>query len=99
MPALHPRRRWNGKAELPQARKANNIRVLRTRAKSQLEFDDTAGAPKITVSTNCGHRVVLDDGATELTIQHSSGAVIRMTAAGRSGSSDADRRREGDRST
>ena len=72
---------WNGRAQLPQGpEKSNNIRMLRTRGKSQLEFDDTPGAPKITVSTNSGHEVVLDDGSQSLTIQHSSGSVVKMTA-------------------
>ena len=74
---------WNGKAKLPQSPdSANNIRVLKTREKSKLEFDDTKGAPKITLTTNRGHRIVLDDGATELTIQHSGGSVISINAAG-----------------
>jgi uncharacterized protein involved in type VI secretion and phage assembly len=74
---------WNGRAQLPQGpEKSNNIRKLRTRGKSQVEFDDTPGAPKITVSTNSGHRIVLDDGSQSLTIQHSSGSVVKMTATG-----------------
>jgi len=74
---------WNGKAHLPHdPEQANNIRVLRTRGKSQIEFDDTAGAPKVTLSTNSGHRVVLDDGAQSLTIEHSSGSVVKITAGG-----------------
>jgi uncharacterized protein involved in type VI secretion and phage assembly len=72
---------WNGKASLPEApAAANNIRVLRTRAGSRLEFDDTAGAPKITISTDAGNEVVLDDGAAEITIRHAQGCVIRLTA-------------------
>jgi uncharacterized protein involved in type VI secretion and phage assembly len=74
---------WNGTAKLPQAANAaNNIRVLRSRSKSKLEFDDTAGSPKVTITTPSGHRVVLDDGAQQVTIQHANGSVIRMTAAG-----------------
>jgi uncharacterized protein involved in type VI secretion and phage assembly len=74
---------WNGKEKLPQRPEStNNIRVLKTRAKSKLEFDDTAGAPKITLTTNGGHRVVLDDGGRELTIQHLGGSVISINAAG-----------------
>jgi uncharacterized protein involved in type VI secretion and phage assembly len=74
---------WHGKEKLPQRPEStNNIRVLKTRAKSKLEFDDTAGAPKITLTTNGGHRVVLDDGGRELTIQHSGGSLISINAAG-----------------
>ena len=71
---------WNGTTTLPHdPEQANNIRLLRTRADSRLEFDDTAGAPKITVSTASGHEVVLDDGAREITIRHATGCVVRLT--------------------
>lgn len=74
---------WNGKEKLPQRpESSNNIRVLKTRSKSKLEFDDTPGASKITLNTNGGHKVVLDDGATELTIQHSGGSVISINLVG-----------------
>ncbi|HEX8093011.1 phage baseplate assembly protein V [Jatrophihabitans sp.] len=74
---------WNGKEKLPhRPDAANNIRLLRTRAGSRLEFDDTAGAAKITVSTSKGHRVVLDEGGMQITVQHVNGSVIRLTAAG-----------------
>jgi uncharacterized protein involved in type VI secretion and phage assembly len=74
---------WNGMASLPRAAtRANNIRVLRSRAKSELEFDDTVGAAKVSITTDRGHRVVLDDGAATVTIEHANGSIIRMTAAG-----------------
>ena len=42
---------WNGKEALPASpEKANNIRIIKTRSGSFLEFDDTAGTPKITLS-------------------------------------------------
>lgn len=72
---------WNGTTTLPHDPEAsNNIRMLRSRADSRLEFDDTAGAPKVTVSTSSGHEVVLDDGSREITIRHATGCVIRLTA-------------------
>ncbi|HXU44659.1 MAG TPA: phage baseplate assembly protein V, partial [Thermoanaerobaculia bacterium] len=56
---------WNGKEKLPETPAApNDKRLIRTRAGSLLEFDDTAGAAKVTISTQSGHQVVLDDGAT-----------------------------------
>jgi uncharacterized protein involved in type VI secretion and phage assembly len=74
---------WNGKAKQPQSpQNANNIRVLKTRSQSKLEFDDTQGAPKITLTTKAGHRMVLDDSATELTIQHSGGSIIQINLVG-----------------
>jgi uncharacterized protein involved in type VI secretion and phage assembly len=74
---------WNGKRSLPRAEdRANNIRVLRSRSKSEFEFDDTIGAAKVSITMASGHRVVLDDGAQEVTIQHANGSVIRVTKLG-----------------
>jgi uncharacterized protein involved in type VI secretion and phage assembly len=73
---------WNGKAALPHAAEsANNIRVLHSRSGSVLEFDDTKGSPKVTVSTPSGHEVVLDDGSAEITIRHAQGCVITLTSS------------------
>lgn len=74
---------WNGQAALPHApEKANNIRMLRSRGDSRLEFDDTAGALKVSITMKAGHRVVLNEATQEVTIQHANGCVLRMTAAG-----------------
>lgn len=71
---------WNGKEKLPETPAApNNKRLIRTRSQSLLEFDDSAGAAKITISTASGHQVVLDDGAQTITIQHAGGPLIQMT--------------------
>jgi len=63
------------------ARTTNDRRRIRTRAGSLLELDDT-GAPKITLSTAAGHRVVLDEGEMAITLEHANGSVIRLSAAG-----------------
>ena len=74
---------WNGDASVPQLpEKPNNIRVLRSRAGSRLEFDDTAGAPKVTISTDSGHEVVLDAGGQEVTVRHAQGCTVRLTTTG-----------------
>ena len=74
---------WNGVEELPAAaEEANNIRVIKTRSKSVLEFDDTQGAAKISLQMDSGHKLVLDDSAQTITLSHSSGHVITFTAAG-----------------
>lgn len=74
---------WNGKEKLPVSpQAANNKRVWRSRAKSVLEFDDTAGAAKITLRMSSGHTVVLDDGARQVQVKHANGSVITLTAAG-----------------
>jgi uncharacterized protein involved in type VI secretion and phage assembly len=72
---------WNGQAALPHQPKAsNNIRMLRSREDSRLEFDDTAGAAKVSLTTRNGHQVVMDVGSAEVTIKHSNGCTIRLSA-------------------
>lgn len=74
---------WNGKEKLPQAAaKPNDKRLLKTRSGSLLEFDDTAGAAKVTVSMKSGHKFVLDDSAQSVTLSHSNGCTMTMDAAG-----------------
>jgi uncharacterized protein involved in type VI secretion and phage assembly len=74
---------WNGKEKLPQGpAKPNNIRVIKTRSGSRLEFDDTDGAEKVTLSMKAGHQLVLDNGANEIQLTHANGHVIRFTAGG-----------------
>lgn len=75
---------WNGKEKLPQAPEAaNNKRVLKTRSGSLLEFDDTDGAVKITLSTKGGHKLVLDEGSMELNLTHMNGPHVTMDASGK----------------
>lgn len=74
---------WNGKRSLPEsAQQPNNLRTLKTRSGSLLQFDDTQGAAKITVSMQSGHKIVLDDSAQDLTIQHSNGCKVNINVAG-----------------
>ena len=74
---------WNGKAGQPESPAApNNIRLLRTREDSRLEFDDTAGSPKISLTTKSGHEVILDEGRQEITITHINGCTIKLNAGG-----------------
>lgn len=75
---------WNGKAKLPEdAQAANNLRTLKTRSGSQLQFDDTQGAAKVTLSMESGHQIVMDDTAQEVSITHSNGCKIVMDIAGK----------------
>ncbi|WP_018353265.1 phage baseplate assembly protein V [Longispora albida] len=72
---------WNGKAkEAAEHQKPNNIRVWRSRADSRLEFDD-GPAPKVSVTMKSGHRVVMDDGAQEILVEHASGAQVKLTVS------------------
>ncbi len=74
---------WNGRESLPESpAAANNKRLWKTRAASLLEFDDTVGAEKITLSTDSGHKLVMDNGAQEVKLTHSNGSVITFTAGG-----------------
>lgn len=74
---------WNGKEALPEAAAAaNNKRLIRSRAGSLLEFDDTQGAAKVTLSMESGHKLVLDDSAQSVTLSHSNGCTLTMDAAG-----------------
>lgn len=70
---------WNGMettAATPE--QANNIRLFRTRADSRLEFDDST-PPKVSLTMASGHKVVLDDAAQEILVEHAGGCSIRLT--------------------
>ena len=74
---------WNGQEALPQTPEApNNKRLIKTRAGSLLEFDDTDDAAKVTVSMKRGHKLVLDDGAQEVTLTHANGCLIQFDSSG-----------------
>ncbi len=71
---------WNGRAALPhQPERANNLRQLRSRADSRLQFDDTPGAEKVRITTESGHEVTLDNATQQVTMHHSGGCVVRLT--------------------
>lgn len=75
---------WNGMETMPiTPMQPNNKRVIKTRAGSLLEFDDTQGAAKVTVSTSSGHSIVLDDGGHQITITHANGSSITFDPTGR----------------
>ncbi|MGA5164599.1 phage baseplate assembly protein V [Streptomyces pseudogriseolus] len=74
---------WNGKETAPvEATRPNNKRMLKSRAGSVLEFDDTEGAPKLTVKTESGHTLVLDGGSREVRLTHGDGFGVTLTATG-----------------
>lgn len=71
---------WNGRSQLPHGpERSNDVRVLRSRAGSRLEFTDSA-TPKVQITMRSGHQVVLDDAAQEVTIRHGLGCTVRLTA-------------------
>ena len=74
---------WNGKESLPTSPEAaNNKRVIKTRSGSLLEFDDTGGAVKVTLSTKSGHKLILKDSPQEVSLEHQNGCKITMNAGG-----------------
>jgi len=74
---------WNGKEMMPVTpTKPNNRRVLRSREHSVLEFDDTQGSVKVTLATESGHELVLDAGTSEISLTHSGGSKIVISASG-----------------
>jgi len=74
---------WNGRESLPVSpEKANNKRIIKTRSGSILEFDDTGGAVKVTLSTKSGHKLILKDSPQEVSLEHQNGCKITMNAAG-----------------
>lgn len=74
---------WNGQRALPEsAESANNKRTWKSRAGSLVQFDDTQGAFKVTVSMQSGHKLVLDDAAQDITLEHSNGCKININVAG-----------------
>jgi uncharacterized protein involved in type VI secretion and phage assembly len=74
---------WNGVESLPESpTQSNDKRLIKSRAKSLLEFDDTEGASKVTLSMQAGHKVVLDDSSQQVQLTHANGCSIVMNAAG-----------------
>jgi uncharacterized protein involved in type VI secretion and phage assembly len=72
---------WNGREALPHPpESSNDIRLLRSRAGSRLEFDDSAGSAKVRLTMASGHKVTLDDAAQEITVEHAFGCTVRLTA-------------------
>lgn len=74
---------WNGRRALPEtAQTPNNLRTLKTRSGSLLQFDDSDGAVKVTLSTEGGHELVLDEAVGEVKLTHSNGCTIVMNIGG-----------------
>jgi len=74
---------WNGVESMPDPpEEANNKRLIRTRSGSLLEFDDTEGAAKVTLSMKSGHILVLDDSANEVKLMHKNECVLQFDSSG-----------------
>lgn len=74
---------WNGVESPPTpATRQNDLKVWRTRSGSMLEFDDSPGGVKVSLTTATGHKLVLDDGDHEIRLQHAGGFGITLEASG-----------------
>jgi uncharacterized protein involved in type VI secretion and phage assembly len=74
---------WNGVEALPESPEtANNKRLIKTRSGSLLEFDDSEGAAKVTVSMKSGHSIVMQDAGPAITVTHSGGSSITIDSSG-----------------
>jgi uncharacterized protein involved in type VI secretion and phage assembly len=74
---------WNGAESVPHAPEAsNNVRVLKSRSGSVLEFDDSDGAAKVTVSMASGHKLELADSPSQVTLTHAQGHQVVLEASG-----------------
>ena len=74
---------WNGQDATPESIDANNdVRSLTSRSGIKITMDDTAGAVKLTLSTPGGQQVVLDDGATTVTVSDRTGNSLELAPGG-----------------
>jgi uncharacterized protein involved in type VI secretion and phage assembly len=74
---------WNGREALPETPAApNDKRLIKTRSGSLLEFVDTDGSEKVTLSTASGHELVLDNGGQSVKLTHANGAMLEINASG-----------------
>lgn len=73
---------WNGKEKQPVKPKNTNFKkVIKTKAGSLLELDDTEGSVKVTLKTKSGHKLEMNDSGPTLTLKHSGGPSITMTSS------------------
>jgi uncharacterized protein involved in type VI secretion and phage assembly len=74
---------WNGREMMPiTPTRPNNRRLIKSRSGAMLEFDDSAGAAKVTVASGGGHTVVIDDGAGSIEIKHANQTRITIDSGG-----------------
>ncbi len=76
---------WNGVDSPPESMDSagrNDIRALVSRAGHQVRFEDRQGSGQIRIETAGGHRIVLDDEGTSVTVEHSGGSRVEMDAGG-----------------
>ncbi len=75
---------WNGVDAPPEKMDPggqNDVRSVTSRAGHKITFNDGSDR-KIELRTNGGHRVELSDASSEVTVEHSNGASVRIDSAG-----------------
>ncbi len=68
---------WNGEDRPP--RDDAKLRTIKTVSGHVLEFDDTEGSEKITLTTQGEHKLILNDTEGTVILESQGGNVIRMT--------------------
>jgi uncharacterized protein involved in type VI secretion and phage assembly len=70
---------YNGKDLPPSYRSsAQDQKMIRTKGKHELLFDDTQGSERVRVKSNGGHTVDLNDFQKKVTVQSSGGQTVEM---------------------
>lgn len=67
---------WNGVDAPPEAMDSggeNNLRTIHSRNGIVIQFDDTNGSEKLKIETPRGQTIVLDDGASSVTMRDANG--------------------------
>jgi uncharacterized protein involved in type VI secretion and phage assembly len=74
---------WNGKEMTPVTpTKPNDKRVIKSRSGTILEFDDGSAGAKLTIKTQQGHQLILDEAAQKVELTHQSGHTVTLNASG-----------------
>jgi uncharacterized protein involved in type VI secretion and phage assembly len=73
---------YNGNDKPPSHRSASqDQKMIRTKGKHELLFDDTKGSERVQVKSNSGHTVDLNDFQKKVTVQSSGGQTVVMDDA------------------
>jgi uncharacterized protein involved in type VI secretion and phage assembly len=73
---------YNGNDKPPTHRSASqDQKMIRTKGKHELLFDDTKGSERVQVKSNSGHTVDLNDFQKKVTVQSSGGQTVVMDDA------------------
>lgn len=72
---------YNGQDKPPSHRAANrDQKLIRTKGRHELLFDDSGGQERVRIKTSAGHSVDLDDAGKKVTIRTASGETVTLEA-------------------